>query len=110
MVLIASSVLGQGGHPEAVLETVSYCLEQICSPAYRHMGGLQFGFGLIDDVISLLSLGTSALVCSLSDLRSLVRVRESEFKSEKPKNSRRVDFRSKLKLVERDLFHHVFGP
>ena len=58
-----SSVLGQGGHPETVLETVSYCLEQICSPAYRHMGGLQFGFGLIDDVISLLSLGTSALVC-----------------------------------------------
>lgn len=49
------------------------------------MGGLQFGFGLIDDVISLLSLGTSALVCSLSDLHSLVRVREGEFKSETKK-------------------------
>lgn len=36
-------------------------------------------------MISLLSLGTSALVCSLSDLRSLVRVRESEFKSRNQK-------------------------
>ena len=58
-----SSVWGQGGHPETVLETVSYCFG-----ANRHMDGLQFGFGLIDDVISLLSLGTSAFImCSVHE-------------------------------------------
>ncbi|KAK7852784.1 hypothetical protein CFP56_038021 [Quercus suber] len=32
------------------------------------MGGLQFGFGLIDDVISLLSLETSAFImCSVHE-------------------------------------------
>ena len=54
VVLSVSSVLGQGRQPETVLEALTHCLEKVCSPAYKHMGGLQFGLGVIDDVISLL--------------------------------------------------------
>ena len=62
MVLSVSSVLGQGGIQKLCWK-LSYCFG-----ANRHMDGLQFGFGLIDDVISLLSLGTSAFImCSVHE-------------------------------------------
>ena len=32
--------------PDTGRETLSYCLEQTCSPAYRHIGGLQSGLVL----------------------------------------------------------------
>uniref|UniRef100_A0A2N9ID27 Shq1 protein domain-containing protein n=1 Tax=Fagus sylvatica TaxID=28930 RepID=A0A2N9ID27_FAGSY len=80
------------------------CVECVLCLGLRHMGGLQFGLGFIDDVISLLSLGTSALVCSLSDLHSLIQVGESELKSEKRKKSRRVEISSKLKIAERKIY------
>ncbi|XP_004306207.1 PREDICTED: uncharacterized protein LOC101296316 [Fragaria vesca subsp. vesca] len=51
VVLSVSSILGHGGQPEIVLEALSYCLEQIFSPSFKQMGGLQFGLGLEDDVI-----------------------------------------------------------
>ncbi|BFG32049.1 hypothetical protein CerSpe_183230 [Prunus speciosa] len=102
MVLLSvSSVLGQGGQPETILEALSYCLEQTCSPAFRQMGGLQFGLGLTDDVITLLTLGTPALLCLLCDLQRMVQAGERELKSEKPRKSRRAEIRSKLKLAER---------
>ncbi|XP_061354774.1 uncharacterized protein LOC133299331 isoform X2 [Gastrolobium bilobum] len=104
VVLSVSSVLGQGGQPETVLEALSHCLEQICSPAYRHMGGLQFGLGVIDDVISLLALGTPALVCVLCDMRRLIQEGEKEAKSEKPRKSRRDEIRSTIKLAERKIY------
>ncbi|PQQ10599.1 zinc finger HIT domain-containing protein 2 [Prunus yedoensis var. nudiflora] len=105
MVLLSvSSVLGQGGQPETVLEALSYCLEQNCSPAFRQMGGLQFGLGLIDDVITLLTLGTPALLCLLCDLQRMVQAGERELKSEKPRKSRRAEIRSKLKLAERKIY------
>ena len=44
--------MGQVGN-QAVRQALSYCLEQICSPTFRWMGDLQFGHGLVDDVISL---------------------------------------------------------
>ena len=34
VVLSVSSVLGQAGQPETVLEALSYCLERTCSPEY----------------------------------------------------------------------------
>ncbi|KAG6791554.1 hypothetical protein POTOM_000677 [Populus tomentosa] len=34
VVLGVSSVLGQAGQPETVLEALSYCLERTCSPEY----------------------------------------------------------------------------
>ncbi|KAF5478019.1 hypothetical protein F2P56_004613 [Juglans regia] len=104
VVLSVSSVLGEGRQPETVLEALSHCLEQICSPAYRHMGGLQLGLVLVEDVISLLSLGGPALVCSLCDLQRLIQTGERELKSEKPKKYTRVEIRSKLKLAGRKIY------
>ncbi|PRQ16428.1 hypothetical protein RchiOBHm_Chr7g0184121 [Rosa chinensis] len=103
VVLSVSSVLGQGGQPETVLEALSYCLEQTCSPAFRQMGGLQFGLGLVDDVITLLTLGT-ALLCLLCDLQRMVQAGETELKSEKPRKSRRAEIRSTLKQAERKIY------
>lgn len=104
VVLSVSSVLSQGGQPETVLEAVSHCLEQICSPGYRHIGGLQLGLQLIEDVISLLSLGGPALVCSLCDLQRLIQTGERELKLEKPKRYTCAEIRSKLKLAERKIY------
>ncbi|KAJ0053380.1 hypothetical protein Pint_00395 [Pistacia integerrima] len=103
MALSVSAVLGQGGQPESVQEAVSYCLEQTCT-SYKHMGGLQFGLAVIDDVITLLSLGVSALICSLCDLQRMIQAGERELKSEKTKNSGRVETRRKLKLAERKIY------
>ncbi|KAL6175255.1 hypothetical protein ACLB2K_051897 [Fragaria x ananassa] len=103
VVLSVSSALGQGGQPETFLEALSYCLEQTCSPAFRQMGGLQFGLGLVDDVTSLLTLGTPALLCLLRDLQRMVQAGETGLKSEKPRKSRRVEIRSKLKQAERKI-------
>lgn len=104
VVLGVSSVLGQGGQPETVLEALSYCLEQTCSPAYRHMGGLQFGLGLVDDVVNILTLGSPALLRLLSDLQRLVQAGERDLKWEKSQKSRRKETRSKLKLAERKIY------
>lgn len=104
VVLGVSSVLGEGGQPETVLEALSYCLEQTCSPAYRHMGGLQFGLGLVDDVVNILTLGSPALLRLLSDLQRLVQAGERDLKWEKSQKSRRKETRSKLKLAERKIY------
>ncbi|KAL6179873.1 hypothetical protein ACLB2K_046544 [Fragaria x ananassa] len=101
VVLSVSSVLGQGGQPETVLEALSYCLEQTCSPAFRQMGRLQFGLGLVDDVISLLTLGTPALLCLLRDLQRMVQAGETELKSERPRKSRRVEIRRAIIKAEK---------
>lgn len=47
-------------------------------PAFRHIGGSQFGLGLLDDVVRLLSLGGHALVCELGDLQRLIQAVERE--------------------------------
>ncbi|RHN81256.1 hypothetical protein MtrunA17_Chr1g0197061 [Medicago truncatula] len=60
-----------------------------------HMGGLQFGLGVIDDVSSLPSLGNPAMVCALCDMRRLIHEGEKEVKSENPRKE--------------DIFHHVLG-
>lgn len=101
MVLLSvSSVLGKGGQPETVLEALLHCLEQTSSPAYRHMGGLQFGLGLLDDVISLLNIGGAALVCLLCDTQRLIQAAEKELKSEKLHKSKKVEIKNKLKSSE----------
>ncbi|KAL2551043.1 HIT-type Zinc finger family protein [Forsythia ovata] len=105
MVLLGvSSVLGKGGQPETVLEALLHCLEQTSSPAYRHMGGLQFGLGLLDDVISLLYLGGAALVCLLCDTQRLIQAAEKDLKSEKLHKSKRVEIKNKLKSAERKVY------
>ncbi|XWS50141.1 hypothetical protein CRYUN_Cryun12cG0063300 [Craigia yunnanensis] len=104
VVLSISCVLGQAGQPDTVRETLSYCLEQTCSPAYRHIGGLQFGLALVDDVASLLSLGGPALICMLCDLQRMILAGERELKSEKQRKLRKSEIKSKLKLVERKVY------
>lgn len=103
VVLSVSSVLGQGGQPETVLGALTHCLEQVCSPAYRHMGGLPFGLGVMDNVISLLSLGSPAMVCALCDMHRLIQEGEKEVKSEKPRKSRRDEI-SSIKQAERKIY------
>jgi len=103
VVLSVSSVLGQVGQPETVLEALSYCLERTCSPEYRHMGRLQFGLGLVDDVIHVMSPGGHALICLLSDLQKMVQAGEKELKAEKTRKSK-SEIRSKLKLSERKFY------
>lgn len=104
VVLGISSVLGQNTQPGTVHAALSLCLEQTCSPSFKHMGGVGFGVGLLDDVILLLSLGGPALVCLLSDMRRLIKAAEGELKSEKLSKSKRVETRSKLKLAERKIY------
>ncbi|TKY74049.1 Zinc finger HIT domain-containing protein 2 [Spatholobus suberectus] len=104
VVLSVSSVLGPGAQPETILEALSHCLEQVCCPAYRHMGGLQFGLGVIDDVISLFGLGTPALVCALCDMHRLIQEGGKEAKSERPRKLQRDGIRSTIKLAERKIY------
>ncbi|KAK6935584.1 Shq1 protein domain [Dillenia turbinata] len=104
VVLSLSLVLGLGGQPETVPEVLSFCLEQTCTPAYRHMGGLQFGFGLLDDVVKLLSLGKAALVCLLCDLQRLMKAADEALKLENQRKLKRTEIRSKLKLAERKVY------
>ncbi|KAL0326709.1 UNVERIFIED_CONTAM: hypothetical protein Sangu_1748900 [Sesamum angustifolium] len=104
VVLSVSSVLGQGGQPETISEALLHCLEHTCSPTYRHMGGLQFGLRLIDDVIHLLYLGSSALVCLLCDMQKLIQAAEKELKSEKLHKSKRAELKSKLRSAERKVY------
>ncbi|XP_038891530.1 zinc finger HIT domain-containing protein 2 [Benincasa hispida] len=105
VVLSVSSVLGQTGQPETVLEALSSCLEQTCSPTYRHVGGLQLGLSLIDDVAILLSLGSPALVCLLCDLQRLIQAGERDLKSEKRRRkSKWSNIGTKLKHADRKIF------
>ncbi|GAB4857650.1 hypothetical protein Ancab_015556 [Ancistrocladus abbreviatus] len=104
VVLSVSSVLGHGGQPESVLEAVSHCLEQTCSPPFKHIGGLDFGFSLLDDVTSLILLGGATLVCALCDLQRLIQVAERELKSEKARKMKRVEIKNKLKSAERKIY------
>lgn len=105
MVLLSISyVLGQAAQPETVSEALSHSLEQTCSPAYRHLGGLQFGLGLLDDVIALLSLGSPALVCSLCDLQRLMQAGERELKMGMPRKLKKPDAISRLKQAERKIY------
>ncbi|OVA01486.1 SHQ1 protein [Macleaya cordata] len=104
VVLSLSSVLGEGGQPETVSEALSHCLEQTCSPVYRHTGGLQFGLALFDDVITLLNLGRNALVCALCDLQRLVQACGRELKSENARKLKRGEIKSKLRLADRKVY------
>ncbi|XP_004245472.1 uncharacterized protein [Solanum lycopersicum] len=104
VLLSVSSVLGQGGQPETVLEALSHCMEQTCSSAFRHTGGLQFALGLINDTITLLHLDTPAVVCLLCDLRRLIQHAEKDLKSEKYCKSKSSEMKTKLKSAERKVY------
>ncbi|KAJ4803525.1 HIT zinc finger family protein [Rhynchospora pubera] len=98
--LTISKVMGDDFRPETVREALISCLEQACSPVHRHMGGFNFAIGLMDDVISLISLGSNALVCALCDLRRMVQAGEKEVRSEKAGKREKAKFRG----VERKMY------
>ncbi|KAG9153065.1 hypothetical protein Leryth_012321 [Lithospermum erythrorhizon] len=76
-----SSVLGEGGLPETVSQALSHCLEQTCSPAFRHTG-----------------------VCLLSDLRRLIQASRRDKNLEEEDTLRRKEFKNKLKAAERKVY------
>lgn len=102
--LSISKVLGEFGRPETVTEALAACLEETCSPAYRHTGGFSFGIGLLDDVVCLLSLGTNALICSLCDLQRLIQAGERMLKSEKMGKTERSETRRKTRSADRKVY------
>lgn len=104
VVLTISSVLKEGALPETAAEALSNCLEQACSPMYRHIGSFQFGLGLLDDVIKLLSLNSNTLICLLCDLRRLILAGGKMLKSEKTCKAEKEENRRKLKFSERKVY------
>ncbi|XP_076947411.1 uncharacterized protein LOC143619346 [Bidens hawaiensis] len=104
VVLTLSSVLGQSDQPETVTEALSYCLEQACTPAYRHVGGPQFGLVVVDDVASMLGLGGDTLVCGLCDLHRMLKAGLEGLKMEKARDVKRSEMKAKLKSGERKVY------
>ncbi|XP_071698112.1 uncharacterized protein [Rutidosis leptorrhynchoides] len=95
LVLNISKVLGQNGQPQTIFEALSYCLE---------MGGPQFGLGVIEDVVSLLSLGGDALICGLCDLNRMMKAALKEVKMEKARDVNKIEMKGKLKSGERKVY------
>jgi hypothetical protein len=102
--LSMSKVLGEDAKPETVSESLTTCIEETCSPVYRHTGGFRFAIGLVDDIITILSLGGNALVCALCDFRRLIQAGESMLKEEKVGKTERVRSSQKLRAADRKLF------
>ncbi|OEL32403.1 hypothetical protein BAE44_0006578 [Dichanthelium oligosanthes] len=102
--LSMSKVMGEDAKPETVPEALTACIEETCSPAYRHTGGFSFAIGLVDDIISILSLGHNALVCALSDFHRLIEAGKSMLKAEKVGKMGSVQSSSKLRGAARKLF------
>ncbi|KAG1354554.1 zinc finger HIT domain-containing protein 2 [Cocos nucifera] len=103
-ILSVSKVLVEDARPETVAEALGACLEQTCSAVYRHTGGFRFCIGLLDDIISLLHLGCSALICSLCDLQGLIQAGERVIKSEKMGKAERGKSSRKLHSAERKVY------
>ncbi|GJN19919.1 hypothetical protein PR202_gb07235 [Eleusine coracana subsp. coracana] len=99
-----SKVMGEDTKPETVPEALTACIEETCSPAYKHTGGFRFAIGLVDDIIILLSLGHNALVCALCDFRRLVQAGESMVKSAKVGKAEKARSSLKLRAATRKLY------
>ncbi|RLN40615.1 zinc finger HIT domain-containing protein 2 [Panicum miliaceum] len=102
--LSMSKVMGEDAKPETVPEALTACIEETCSPAYRHTGGFRFAIRLVDDIISILSLGHNALVCTLSDYHRLIEAGKSMLKAEKVGKTESAQSSSKLRGAARKLF------
>ncbi|CAN6289012.1 unnamed protein product [Urochloa humidicola] len=102
--LSMSKVMGEDAKPETVPEALTACIEETCSPAYRHTGGFRLAIGLVDDIITILSLGHNALVCALSDFHRLIEAGRSMLKVEKMGKTQSAQSSSKLRGAARKLF------
>ncbi|CAN6306124.1 unnamed protein product [Urochloa humidicola] len=102
--LSMSKVMGEDAKPETVPEALTACIEETCSPAYRHTGGFRLAIGLVDDIITILSLGHNTLVCALSDFHRLIEAGRSMLKVEKVGKTQSAQSSSKLRTAARKLF------
>ncbi|CAN6324800.1 unnamed protein product [Urochloa humidicola] len=102
--LSMSKVMGEDAKPETVPEALTACIEETCSPAYRHTGGFRLAIGLVDDIITILSLGHNALVCALSNFHRLIEAGRSMLKVEKMGKTQSAQSSSKLRGAARKLF------
>lgn len=102
--LSMSKVMGEDSKPETVPEALTACIEETCSPAYRHTGGFRFAIGLLDDIITILSLGHNALICALCDFHRLIEAGKSMLKVEKVGKAESAQSSSKLRSAARKLF------
>jgi len=102
--LSMSKVMGEDAKPETVPEALRACIEETCSPAYRHTGGFRFAIGLLDDIVSILFLGHNVLVCALSDFHRLIEAGKSMLKVEKVGKMESAQSSSKLRGAARKLF------
>jgi hypothetical protein len=102
--LSMSKVMGADAKPETVPEALTACIEETCSPAYRHTGGFRLAIGLVEDIIIILSLGHNALVCALSDFHRLIEAGKSMLKAEKVGKTESAQSSSKLRGAARKLF------
>ncbi|KAI3892616.1 hypothetical protein MKX03_027947 [Papaver bracteatum] len=104
VVLSLSSVLGEGVQPESVTEALAHSLKQTCSASYKYAGGLRFGVGLINDVVTLLHLGRNALVCALCDLQRLIQAGGHELRFGNLRKLKKSEMKTKLKLDRKIYF------
>lgn len=102
--LSMSKVMGEDAKPETVPEALTACIEETCSPAYRHTGGFRLAIGLVEDIITILSLGHNALVCALSDFHQLIEAGKRMLKAEKVGKTQSTQSSSKLRGAARKLF------
>uniref|UniRef100_A0A0A9CS24 HIT-type domain-containing protein n=1 Tax=Arundo donax TaxID=35708 RepID=A0A0A9CS24_ARUDO len=102
--LSMSKVMGEDAKPETVPEALTACIEETCSPAYRHAGGFRFAIGLVDDIITILSLGHNVLVCALCDFRRLILAGEGMLKAEKVGKTEKAQSSIKLHSAARKLY------
>lgn len=101
--LSTSKVMGEDAKPETVSEALTTCIEETCSPAYRHTGGFRFAIGLVDDITTILSLGHNVLVCALCDFRRLMQAGERILKAEKVGKTESARSSQKLRGAARKL-------
>ncbi|KAL2633953.1 hypothetical protein R1flu_005432 [Riccia fluitans] len=80
--LSVSHVVGQAALPESVCEAFHEALQTVCSPVFKHAGGLPLGLGLLDDCVAVLRLGRPCVICALSDLHNMLQNAKQEFYSE----------------------------
>nr|AAG13436.1 hypothetical protein [Oryza sativa Japonica Group] len=89
---------------ENVMDELKQMQPEDESKKKMHTGGFRFAIALVDDIISLLTLGGNALVCALCDFRRLIHIGERMLKAEKLGKAERSRSTQKLRAADRKLY------
>ncbi|KAJ7516575.1 hypothetical protein O6H91_22G063700 [Diphasiastrum complanatum] len=87
VIVSISRVLGQAFSPESISEALLGCLETVCSPCFRHVGGYDLGLTICEDLVALLRIGKAAVICALADLQRMLESATRSWKSYKKRSS-----------------------